>query len=169
MIRSKPLWPAHYSTSQGFCFGGLDINNSLVHRAGAAEEVCCRWRSKGTHSTQNSCLRSRAQRGFIINHRGVIFTCHKSQLFPHYMGKLSAALLLYMASRPGARQSRVMPSSGLAAGCVHGQTVRQTDDWAETGLSSSLVKSSRFSSCSSSPSFGRFLTTISVSVSALHF
>lgn len=169
MIRSKPLWPAHYSTSQGFCFGGLDINNPLAHRAGAAEEVCCRWWSKGTHSTQSSCLRSRARRGFIINHRGVIFKCHKSQLFPHYMGKLSCSPAPIHGLSSGARQSRVMPPSGLAAGCVHGQTVRQTNDWAETGLSSSLVESSRFSSCSSSPSFGRFLTTISVSVSALHF
>lgn len=83
MIGSKLLWRAQASSPLGNYFGGLDIINTHEHRAGAGEEVFCRWGAKGTLCTHPRTAVPRLEsKGAdtelpIINHRGVIFISHK--------------------------------------------------------------------------------------------
>ena len=69
------ITPFHY-------FGGLCINNTLVYRAGAGEEIFCRWGAKGTHVTQDSCSHVLGLKGPVQYYqssvvRGGIFISHK--------------------------------------------------------------------------------------------
>lgn len=81
MIRSKPLWQEHYSTSQGFYFGGLCIINTLVHRAGAGKEVYCRLGQRGRTAPGTAVSRLKPKEDSFrvtnLDHRGVIFMSHK--------------------------------------------------------------------------------------------
>lgn len=132
MLRSGSLWRAHYSIQCGYYFGGLYINNTLIHSIGAGEEVYMGGRGDAWHPGQLSNFLS--PKGPIQNYQSSII----GELFSFVINRTFRAIFSLTTWEnlqrpqsytwhllPGASQSRVMPSSVVAAGCTHRQTARQ--------------------------------------------
>lgn len=90
------------------------------------------WGAKGMHGTQDSCLTSWAPKGPIQRYQSLILgelfsqvinRSHKANFSSTMWENIRRPCSCTGSLLPGASQSGGRPSSGPAAGCVHGRTV----------------------------------------------